>query len=155
MRYQTLIPVLLAALLAFSGCKEIKDPEFRRLEHFGVKNMNLNEATIGFGVTYFNPNNFGVSVKEAEANVYLDSVYIGRFVQDSLVEVQKNSAFTVPFSGAVSLQTALKLNLNDLVNKQVMVKADGTVKVGKAGIYVSKPVHYQGLHRLEELNLKF
>jgi LEA14-like dessication related protein len=117
--------------------------------------MNLNEATIGFGVTYFNPNNFGVSVKEAEANVYLDSVYIGRFVQDSLVEVQKNSAFTVPFSGAVSLQTALKLNLNDLVNKQVMVKADGTVKVGKAGIYVSKPVHYQGLHRLEELNLKF
>jgi len=41
-----------------------------------------------------------------------------------------------------------------LGRKDIFLKADGSVKVGKAGIYITRPVHYQGLHRLDEIRLQ-
>jgi len=115
--------------------------------------MNFQDATIGFQVTYYNPNNFGVTVKEAEADVYLDSVYLGKFIQSDAVNVQKAADFSIPFSGKISLKTALNMNLESLAKKDVLLKADGSAKIGKAGIYVTKPIRYQGMHRLDEIKL--
>lgn len=151
MNWKILSPLLLIICIAAGGCQKIQNPEFRRIEHLGIKNWSFQQATIGFSVTYFNPNNFGVSAKEAVADVYLDSTYLGKFVQDSAVGVRGNSEFSIPFSGSVSLQTALNMNLDSLAHKDVLLKADGSVKVGKAGIYVTRPVHYQGVHRLDEI----
>jgi len=151
MNYKGFLPFL---VVFFFGCAKVKDPEFRRVENFHLKNFGLQEAVIGFNVTYFNPNNFGVSVKEAEADIYLDTIYLGKFVQDSSIAVRKNSEFSLPLSGSVSLQTALKLNLQDLSQREVLLKADGAVKVGKAGIFISKPIHYQGRHRIEDFSFE-
>jgi LEA14-like dessication related protein len=150
MHLKRLLPFLCVILLL--GCAKIKEPEFRRIGSFRVKNFGLQEVTIALNVTYYNPNNFGVSVKEAEADIYLDTVYMGKFLQDSTISVLKNSEFSIPLSGTVSLQKVLKLNLAELAQREVLVKADGSVKVGKAGIFVSKPFQYEGKHRIEDLN---
>ena len=139
--------------LGLASCTNVKEPEFRRVEKLRLKKLGLSETTIGFQATYFNPNNFGVAVKEAEADVYIDSVYIGKFLQDSSVQVQKNADFSVPFSGKISLATALKIDLKDIGNRDILLRAQGSVKVGKAGIFVNKPFTYQGKHRLEDLQL--
>lgn len=146
--------VLVTGAVVFTGCKEVKDPEFRRVENLGVKSLGLTNATIGFDVTYFNPNSFGVTVKEAEADIYLDSTYLGKFIQDSTIEVRKGSEFSIPFSGSISLRTALSLDLESLSQKDVLLKAEGSARVGKAGIYVNTPIHYQGWHRLDEIKLQ-
>lgn len=140
---------IIAALL--SGCGEIKDPEFNRLDDFGVKSFGIQQVEIGFSVTYFNPNSFGVTVKEAAADVYVDSVFMGKFSQNIEVPVSRNADFSIPFTGSVPLVNALKLKLGDLSNRDVMIRADGSVKVGKGGIYVSKPFKYSGKHKV---NLK-
>lgn len=145
-------------LLAFfavvlSGCAKIQDPQFRRIDHFRLKNFGLQDAVIGFNVTYFNPNNFGVDVKQAEADIYIDSVYLGKFVQDSTVGVGKDAEFSLPLSGTVSLQTALKLNLQNISQRPILLKANGNVKVGKAGVYLNKPFHYEGRHRLQDIGI--
>ena len=150
MGYKRLLPFF---TVLFLGCTKVKDPEFRRVENFHLKNFGLQDAVIGFNVTYFNPNSFSVSVKEAEADIYLDTIYLGKFVQDSTIAVRKNAEFSLPLSGTVSLQTALKLNLQDLSQREVLLKADGNVKVGKAGIFISKPFHYQGKHRIEDFSI--
>ena len=152
MKWKIFVPILLACLSQMS-CTDVKDPEFRRVEKFGVRNLNFQNATIGFQVTYYNPNNFGVTVKEAEADVYLDSVYLGKFIQSDAVNVQKAADFSIPFSGKISLKTALNMNLESLAKKDVLLKADGSAKIGKAGIYVTKPIRYQGMHRLDEIKL--
>ena len=154
MHWKLFSPIFLLACIALTSCRKIQDPEFRRIDHLAVKNWSFQQATIGFSITYFNPNNFGVSVKEAEADVYLDSTYLGRLIQDSIVDVRGNSEFSIPFSGAISLQTALNMNLDSLVRKDVLLKAEGSVKVGKAGIYITRPIHYEGLHRLDEIRLQ-
>lgn len=143
--------MVLIGLAGVVGCRDVKDPEFKRVEKFGVRKLNLDAATIGFNVTYFNPNSFGVTVKEAAVDVYLDTVYLGKFNQESEVGVSKNADFSVPFSGQIPLSMARKFNWQDFVKKDILLKADGNVKVGKAGIFISKPIHYQGMHRLDEI----
>jgi len=149
MKIKSLLPFL--ALVILSSCKKVKDPEFRRIDHFHVKSLGLQQTTIGFNVTYFNPNNFGVTVKETAADIYMDSVYLGKFIQDSSVAVNKNSEFSIPLSGAVAMKTALQMNFQNIGNRDILVKADGNVRVGKAGIFVTKPIHYQGKHKLSEV----
>jgi LEA14-like dessication related protein len=100
-------------------------------------------------VTYYNPNNFGVSVKEAGADFYIDSVYMGKFTQDQEIEVEKNSEFSVPLSGSIPLATALKLKINDLANRDLLLQANGSVKVGKAGVFISRPFTYSGKHKID------
>lgn len=150
MRLIKLLPFLALALLI--GCSKIKEPQFRRIDNFHLKNFGLQQAVIAFNVAYFNPNNFGVTVKEAAADVYLDSIYLGRFAQDSTIGVTKNAEFSIPLSGSVSLQTVLNLNLQELSQGEVLVRANGNVKVGKAGIFITKPFNYQGRHSLQEIS---
>jgi len=153
MQWKMIIPSLLLFVGAATGCKEVKDPEFKKVDEFGLRNLSLMDATVGFNVTYFNPNDFGVTVKEAEADIFIDSTYMGKFVQDTAIEVRRQSDFTIPFSGTIPLRKAMELNLESLSQRDILLKADGNVKVGKAGIYVSRPIHYQGLHRLDEIQL--
>ena len=150
MRCLKLLPFLF--LMELGGCAKIQEPQFRRIDNFHLKNFGLQQATIAFNVSYFNPNNFGVTVKEAAADVYLDSIYLGKFVQDSLIAVNKKSEFSIPLSGSVSLQTVLNLNLPALAQKEVLLRANGNVKIGKAGIFISKAFVYQGKHRLEDMS---
>jgi len=145
--------LLLSASLLVS-CTKVKGPEFRQIGHFRVKSVDLSAATIGFQVTYFNPNNFGVTVKEAAVDIYADSLFLGKFVQDSSVQVSKSSEFSIPLAGPVPLSTVLKLDLKNLPTRNILLRVDGSVKVGKAGIFVNQPVHYSGMHRLDEIKIR-
>ncbi|MGZ5287015.1 MAG: hypothetical protein ACXWB9_07520 [Flavisolibacter sp.] len=146
------LPLLLLVLL--TSCGKVKDPEFRRVENFRIRDFGLMDVTIGFKVTYYNPNNFGVTVKEAAADVYMDSVFMGKFVQDSTIVVGKNAEFSIPLSGKISLGTALKMDLRNIGERKINLKANGSVKVGKAGIFVTKPFVYEGQHSLGEISLQ-
>ena len=146
--YPTLFILLVAVFI--SSCKlKIEEPEFRRICNFDVKQLGLLQNTISFDVVFYNPNSFDVTVKEAASDIYLDSIYIGKFAQPAAIEVGKNAEFTLPLSGIVNLSTVLKLNFKDLVNKEVLIRANGSAKVGKAGIFITRPITYQGRHRLD------
>ena len=144
----------LLAVFCLGGCSKVLDPEFRRLEHFRLKNLGLVESSIGFNVTYLNPNNFTVTAKEAAIDLYLDSVFLGRFTQDSAVAVSKKSEFSIPFTGRISMQKALSMNFENIGNRDILVRAEGNVKVGKAGIFVNRPVKYEGRHRLDQIKFR-
>lgn len=144
--------LLWVTALLFS-CSKIQEPEFVGVRDFRVRNLGLQEVTIGFGMAYYNPNGFSVSVKETGAKVYLDSVYLGNFEQDTTIVVNEKSAFTVPLSGTIPLETFFKLNMKDIHKRQVLIRADGSTKVGKAGLYITKAITYQGWHRLGQLKL--
>ena len=131
----------------------MKEPEFRRVDSFGLRKIDFEKATVGFEVTYYNPNNFDVNVKEAVADVFVDSIFLGRFNQASIVHVTKNGEFSISFTGDVPITKALQLNMNDLKNNTVLLRAEGSVKVGKAGIYVTKSIKYIGHHKLDEIKL--
>ena len=139
----------LISLIALSSCKKIEAPQFKNVEGFKIKSLGLKETKVGFNVTFYNPNDFGIHVKEAVSDIYIDSVYAGKFVQDEEVDVSKNSNFSIPLTGSIPLAVALKLDLTQLVNKDLLFKANGSVKIGKAGVFITKPFNYQGVHQIK------
>lgn len=153
MAIKLITPILLLVLSLTTGCKHIQDPEFRRLENFRVKKLGLQETSIGFSVAYHNPNNFGMSAKEAVADIYIDSIFLGRFEQDSLVNVRKTSDFSIPLTGHLSLATAMKMDFQNIGHRELHIHANGSIKIGKAGFYVTKPILYDGGARLD--NIRF
>jgi len=146
-----LLPIL---LLILCSCERIQDPQFKSLERFGVRKFGFTEVVIGFETVYNNPNNFGVSVKEADVDVYVDSIYLGKFLQPQLTQVKGKSDFAIPFEGTVSVKNALQLNGREMLRRPVSIRAVGKVKVGKAGVFVTKDISYQGKHRLDSALLK-
>jgi hypothetical protein len=83
--------------------------------------------------------------------VYLDDVHLGKFSQDTLIEVGDKQNFSIPISGNVTLDKVMQLDLQNIDTRQVTVKATGSTRVGKAGIYITKPFSYQGKHTLNEI----
>lgn len=147
MKWLSYLPILVFVLI--TGCGKVEEPKFRRLDSFGIKKLGLQESTVGFNAVYFNPNSFGVTVKEAALDVFIDSSYLGKFVQPAAVSVTDNAEFSIPLEGKISLQNALALNIQNLVGKEVLIRADGAVKVGKAGVFVTKDINYKGRHVLD------
>ncbi len=137
-----------------TSCGKIEDPQFKRIEKFGIKNLGISKTTIGFSIVYFNPNSFGVTVKEASIDVYADSVYLGKFSQPIETAVDKKSEFAIPLEGVISFEKALQFDLPSLIGKEVTIRAEGSVRVGKAGVFINKEVRYAGKHRLDAGLLK-
>lgn len=146
---KSLLPLSFLICLLAGSCRKTKEPEFRRLESFAVKSFGLEKVEIGFRLTYFNPNSFSVSVKEADADFYLDSVYMGKITQDKEVEVAQNAEFSIPLSGSIPLISALKLKINDVENRELLVQANGSARVGRGGVFIKKPFKYSGKHKVD------
>jgi len=140
---------LLSIVVFMASCGKIQDPEFRNLANFGVKKMGLQSATVGFDAVFNNPNSFGLSVKEAAFDIYLDTTYLGRFTQPDIVSVNSKSDFAIPLETTVPFQKAMNMGLEKYLGKEVLVKANGSVKVGKAGVFISKNFNYQGRHVID------
>ncbi len=82
----------------------------------------------------------------------MDTVYLGKFVQDSAISVDRNAEFSIPLTGSIPLNKALQLNLQDIDSREIVLRADGATKVGKAGIFVTKKIRYEGRHKLSDVN---
>lgn len=131
-------------LVVMAGCGKMKEPEFRRLEGFQLKNLGLSEATIRFHATYYNPNNFGVTVKETGLDVQINGAPLGRFTQPNEIAVEKAAEFSIPLEARIGIAEALKLDVPNLIGKEVMIEANGSVRVGKGGVFVTRPITYSG-----------
>lgn len=150
MKYAFLKTFLLCLIItSFLSCGKVQQPQFKSLDNFGVKNVSLREAVIGFQMTYFNPNNFGVAVKEADIDLFVDSVFIGKFVQPQSVDVGASTDFSIPMEGKITWKEILNSGLQKKAGKEVLVRASGSVKVGKAGVFVYKDIQYAGQHVLD------
>jgi LEA14-like dessication related protein len=100
-------------------------------------------------LVYFNPNNFGVNLKNVDCDIYLDNTYVGKFLLDTLMHIPKSAEFTLPASMDVDMRNIFKNTFNVLFSREVLIGAKGTTRVGKGGVYVTIPFNYQGRHKVE------
>lgn len=99
-------------------------------------------------LVFFNPNNYGVNLKNVDCDIYVDSSYVGKVLLDTSMHIAKTAEFALPTSMKVDVKHLLKNSLNVLFNREVLIGAKGTTRVGKGGIYVTIPFNYSGKQRL-------
>jgi LEA14-like dessication related protein len=137
-----------AALLLFaSSCQTPKELEYRDFKNVSVEKMGFASTTLKVELVYYNPNNFGLQLKYTDLDVFVDNVYLGHSSQDYQIIIPRREEFTLPMQIEVDMKNLLKNSLASLTGKEVMVKVTGTVKLGKANVFKTFPVNYEGLHK--------
>jgi len=146
--------LFLISAFSLLSCKSFKEPEFTGIENVRVSEIGLTGSTLNLDLHYFNHNKSKLQLKYAEGDAWLDDSKLGHFVVDTLIHVPANSDFFLPVTLRIDMAYILKNAISAYVNKAVTVKIEGKVKVGKGGLFINYPIHYQGKQNLSEL-LKF
>jgi len=140
--------LFLVFILFFCSCQKPRAFEYRDLRNLHLENFGLSKSRVSMDFVFFNPNGFPVDLKKVDCDVYLDSNYVGKFLLDTTMHISQTSEFTLPASLDVDMKNVLKNSLNLLMNNEVVIGAKGTTRVGRGGIYLTVPFHYEGKQKL-------
>jgi len=143
-----LFPFVTGALL-LGSCSKPKPPEFIGVEDFKVIKMGLSESTLGIGVKMFNPNKTRMQIKNADIDIFINEMKLGRSVLDSTINVPSNDTFSIPLEVKVQTLTGATKLLESLQDTAVNFKVSGSAKLGKAGVFVNYPLLYEGRQRIK------
>ena len=125
-----------------SSCRAPQELVFRDFNNLSLDKMGFSASTLKVDVIYYNPNNFGMELKRTELDLFIDSIFLGHSSQELQVAIPKRDVFTIPLKVDLDMKNLFKNGLISLFNKTVNVRAVGTIKVGKAGVYKNFNIDY-------------
>jgi LEA14-like dessication related protein len=140
-----LLIFLLMVGCLMSACNKPQSFEYRGMQNLKIDSVGLAKSRISLELVYFNPNNFGVDLRNVSCDVYINHNYLGKYVLDTLMRITKRSEFAIPSSMQVDMKNIYKNSLNTLLSKQVLVELRGSTRVGKSGIFITVPFNYSAM----------
>jgi LEA14-like dessication related protein len=142
--------LLLLTALTVILTQLFKEPQFVEARNFKIQSLGLKSSTVRADLVYVNPNAFGLKLKNADLDVFLDDRFVGHSVVDTLIDIPARDSFALPVKLDVEMKNLFPNALSLLTQHEVMLGIKGKARIGKAGIFLNVPVNYQGK---QELNL--
>ena len=140
--------VLFVAILMLNACKSPQAFEYREIKHVELKHLGFSKTVVLLDLVYYNPNNFGVTLKKVDCEVSLNQNYLGHYLLDTTLHIAGKSQFVVPASVEFDMGDFLKRGASILLNKEALVGVKGTTRIGKFGIYRNIPIQYETKYKL-------
>ncbi|MBL0146636.1 MAG: LEA type 2 family protein [Chitinophagaceae bacterium] len=134
--------------ILMTGCRTPQELVYKDFKNFSVQRLGFADSEIKMDLIYYNPNNFGLQLKRTDLDIFIDGTYLGKTSQEFQINIPKRGDFTIPLVVAVDSKNIFKNAVSTLFNKEVTVKVTGKVKVGKANVFKSFPVNYEGKHNI-------
>lgn len=142
---KTTLPHLLLLLsLLPLACSTPKALEYRTFKNFTLEKLGFSSTAIKLNLIYFNPNNYGIYLKTTDIDIFINDAYLGHSTQDYQISIPKKEEFAIPLKIDVDMRNLLKNGLNTFLRNEVTVKITGSIRIGKANVFMSFPVLYEG-----------
>ena len=132
----------------FFSCKKPQGFDYRDVRNMKIEKIGFDKTSLKMDLIYFNPNNFGVILKNVDCDIYIDHNFLGHYKLDTIMKIEKRSEFSLPSNIQVEMKNVYKNALSVLVNKEIELKVKGSSKFSKFGITITVPFDYKGKHRL-------
>jgi LEA14-like dessication related protein len=129
--------------MAFLSCSSPKALEYKTYHNFSVESLGFNNSTVSLNLEYYNPNNFGMQLKNTDLDIFINGNLLGHSTTDTLINIPRRNTFLVPVKFNVDMQNAFKNAWNTLMGKEVLVRLSGKVRVGKGNVFMSFPINYE------------
>lgn len=136
--------IFLAFYLLLSSCRAPQELVYKDFKNFSIEKLGFSSSSVKMDLVYYNPNNFGLQLKRTDLDIFIDGNYLGHTIQDYQVTIPKRADFTIPLKIDVDMKNILKNAIGSLFGQEVTVRVIGKIKVGKANVYKSFPVNYEG-----------
>ena len=148
---KTTLPFFLLLTLLLVSCSTPKELEYRDFRNFSIQKIGFSTSSAKMDMIYYNPNGFGLQLKRTELDIFVNGVLLGHSSQDYQITIPKKEQFIIPITMDIDMKNLIKNSLTTLFNKEVNVKVTGSIKIGKANVFVSFPVNYEGIHAVDFL----
>ena len=135
--------LILLATIAIMSCSSPKALEYKNYHNFSINNLGFTSSTISLDLEYYNPNNFGMQLKNTDLEIFINGNLLGHSISDSLITIPRRNSFLVPIKFNVDMKNAFKNAWHTLTGKEILVRLSGKVKVGKGNVFMSFPVEYE------------
>ncbi|MCC7031133.1 MAG: LEA type 2 family protein [Chitinophagaceae bacterium] len=139
--FQTALLFVAFVVLQSGGCNNVKELEYRGISKTTLQTLNLSNAELLIGLDYFNPNNFGLDIKETNLSVYLNDKFIALADQPSKTQIPKSALFTFPVVARFDPIKVLGFAFANIFSKKVKLTLQGSAKIGKQGVYLKVPLN--------------
>lgn len=140
------LPPLCILLLTFLllSCHSPEAPEYRTFKNFSIDNPGFASTTLKMDLVYFNPNDFGLNLSTTDLDIFIDSNYLGKTIQEIAVTVPRRAEFSIPIKIDLDMKNLMKNSFVTLFSKEVSIKIIGNIRVGKLHVFKTFPVNYEG-----------
>lgn len=135
-----------AISILFTACANPKDLVYQDVKNFKLMEMSMNPK-VGMDVQFFNPNKYGMTMKDADVFLYLNGKLVGNAKLEQAYDVPANDTFLLPVTLVADLQQVLPNALAIMANSTIEVELKGTVKAGR-GVFINIPINYKGKQEL-------
>jgi LEA14-like dessication related protein len=129
------------------SCSTPKELEYQDYKNFHLERLGFNASRVTLDLQYYNPNNFGLQLKRTDLDIFINNTFLGNSASDTLINIPRRDTFLLPIKFDMDMKNVFKNAFNSLTGNEVTVKVTGKVKVGKANVYMSMPVNYEGKHK--------
>ncbi|ULQ54400.1 LEA type 2 family protein [Flavihumibacter fluvii] len=143
------ITILSAQLFGLASCKQPQIPEYQAFENFTISKFGFSESVVSADLKYYNPNTYALSLKRAELDISINDQPVGKSILDTLIAIPRQDTFYLPVKMKVNMKQLFNNALSLLMNNEIDVKVNGTVKLGKSGVFFNMPVNYAGKQKIE------
>jgi LEA14-like dessication related protein len=140
--------LLLIFITPLSSCKIFETPTYKDFRNFKISKFGLKESEISMDLVYHNPNSYGFDIKKSDLDIYIDGLYVGKSISDSLIHVDKKADFVIPIILKTDMKNIFKNVWNTISHKTVLFQAKGTIEAGYKKITKPFKVDYEGRHEL-------
>ena len=148
---KTSLPFFLLLTILLVSCSTPKELEYRDFRNFSIQKIGFSTSSAKMDMIYYNPNGFGLELKRTELDIFVNGVLLGHSSQEYQITIPKKEQFIIPITMDIDMKNLIKNSLTTLFNKEVNVKVTGSIKIGKANVFVSFPVNYEGVHAVDFL----
>ncbi|MDQ6904830.1 MAG: LEA type 2 family protein [Bacteroidota bacterium] len=132
-----------AIIMVIMSCSSPKALEYRSFNNFAIEKLGFNNTTIKLDLEYYNPNNYGMQLRNSDLDIFIDGNLLGHSTFDTLINIPRRNTFILPIKFDVDMQNIYKNAWSTVTGKEVVVKLTGKLRIGKANVFLSLPVNYE------------
>ncbi len=134
--------IVTIGILLFS-CSSPKALEYKTYHNFSIQKLGFNNSAIALDLEYYNPNNFGLQLRNTDLDIFINGSRFGHSSSDTLINIPRRNTFILPIKFDVDMQNIFKNAMNTLLGKEVTIKLTGKLRIGKGNIFISFPLNYE------------
>ena len=133
----------IALTMAILSCSSPKALEYKTFRNFSIQNLGFNSSTVKLDLVYFNPNHYGMQLRNSDLDIFIDGNLLGHSSFDTIITIPRRDTFVLPIKLNVDMQNIYRNAWSTLTGREILIKLTGKLRIGKANVFMTLPVNYE------------
>jgi LEA14-like dessication related protein len=100
-------------------------------------------------VRLYNPNRSNLTFKSGSLDIFVDDRKLGHTELDSTIYIPRLDTFSIPLVVKLDISNVIGNALSMGLKDSVLVRLTGKIKVGRSGVFITRPVNYEQKEKLD------